>query len=116
MSEKETRPWGWFETIETGTNYKVKKLFIKAGCSISLQLHDHRDEHWVIVEGRGLFKQGYENNPLIEAFVGVGEYIFIPKLRKHKITAFEDLTLIEVQMGICEEADIKRFQDDYGRV
>ena len=50
---KHERPWGWFETIQEGEKYKVKKLFIKKGCRMSLQSHDQRDEHWVVISGFG---------------------------------------------------------------
>jgi mannose-6-phosphate isomerase-like protein (cupin superfamily) len=112
MSDRETRPWGWFETIQTGSNYKVKKLFVKHGCRISLQSHEHRDEHWVVVTGSGVIELNEIDYP-----IKTGEYIFIPKGSKHRICAYEtqDVELIEVQMGICEESDITRYQDDYGR-
>lgn len=107
---REERPWGWFETIQEGTNYKVKKLFIKKGCRISLQSHDQRDEHWVIVSGFGVVKIDET-----ERFIGTNGHIFIPKKHKHRIMATKDLELIEVQMGVCEEKDIIRYEDDFGR-
>lgn len=110
MSTREERPWGWFETIEQGSNYKVKKLFVKKGCRLSLQSHDHRDEHWVVVSGTGTVELSGEQLP-----VKTGQYLFVPKTQKHRIVAIDDVELIEVQMGICEERDIKRYQDDYGR-
>lgn len=110
MSTREERPWGWFETIEQGSNYKVKKLFVKQGCRLSLQSHDHRDEHWVVVSGTGVVELNGEQHP-----VQTGQYLFVPKTHKHRIVASEDVELIEVQMGVCEESDIKRYQDDYGR-
>jgi mannose-6-phosphate isomerase-like protein (cupin superfamily) len=115
MNNKETRPWGWFSTIEEGINYKVKKLFVKRDCRISLQSHNQRDEHWVIVSGSGVFMHGDSVREPVESFVKSGDYLFVPKFHKHRITALEDLTLIEVQMGVCDEADIIRYQDDYGR-
>lgn len=108
---REERPWGWFETIQEGEKYKVKKLFIKKGCRISLQSHEQRDEHWVIVSGFGTVK--IEDT---ERFIGTGGHIFVPKKHKHRITATKDIELIEVQMGVCDEKDITRFEDDYNRV
>ena len=112
MNSKEQRPWGWFETILEGSNYKVKKLFVKQGCRLSLQSHENRDEHWVVVTGAGVLKLDGVEKPL-----QTGEYIFIPKKSQHRICAYEDqdIELIEVQMGVCDESDIKRYQDDYGR-
>lgn len=107
---REERPWGWFETIQEGTNYKVKRLFIKKGCRISLQSHDQRDEHWIVISGFGNVE--IEET---ERFIGIGGHIFIPKRHKHRITATKDLEIIEVQMGVCDEKDVKRYEDDYGR-
>jgi len=107
---REERPWGWFETIQEGEKYKVKRLFIKKGCRISLQSHDQRDEHWIVISGFGNVE--LED---VERFIGIGGHIFIPKRHKHRITATKDLEIIEVQMGICDDKDIKRYEDDYGR-
>ena len=107
----ETRPWGWFETIQESTNYKVKKIFIKKDCRISFQSHEQRDEHWIIVSGFGIVK--IEET---ERFVGTNGHVFIPKKNKHRITATKDLEMIEVQFGVCDEKDIIRYEDDYGRV
>ena len=109
-SNREERPWGWLETIQEGEKYKVKKLFIKKGCRISLQSHDQRDEHWVVISGFGTFELDE-----MERHIGTGGHVFIPKKHKHRITAGKDMELIEVQMGTCEEKDIRRYEDDYGR-
>ena len=108
---REERPWGWFETIFESEKYKVKRLFIKKGCRISLQSHDQRDEHWVVVNGFGNIELDET-----ERFIGTNGHIFIPKKHKHRITATKDLELIEVQFGVCDEKDIKRYEDDYGRI
>ena len=107
---REETPWGWFETIQEGEKYKVKRLFIKKGCRLSLQSHDQRDEHWVVISGFGNVQ--IED---AERFVGIGGHIFVPKRHKHRITATKDMEIIEVQMGVCDEKDIKRYEDDYGR-
>lgn len=107
----EQRPWGWFETVAVGDKYKVKRLFIKKGQRISLQSHDQRDEHWVIVEGFGVIE--IDEN---ERAVGQGGHIFVPKKHKHRITATKDMLIVEIQLGVCEEKDIRRYEDDYGRV
>ena len=105
----EQRPWGWFETVCEGEKYKVKRLFIKRGQRISLQSHDNRDEHWV----KDMLLIEVDDS---ERHIGLGGHILIPKKQKHRLTAVKDMLLIEVQMGICEEKDIRRYQDDYGRV
>ena len=53
MRKFEFRPWGWFITLDEGTNYKVKKIYLKPNSKLSLQYHHHRDEHWTVVEGSG---------------------------------------------------------------
>jgi mannose-6-phosphate isomerase-like protein (cupin superfamily) len=108
---REERPWGWFETIQEGEKYKVKRLFIKQGCRISLQSHEQRDEHWVVISGFGRVE--LED---LERHIGAGGHIFVPKKQKHRITAAKDMLIIEVQMGVCDEKDIRRYEDDYGRV
>lgn len=107
---KEIRPWGWFETIDSGPLHKVKKLFIREGSRISLQSHEKRSEHWVISKGLGEVELDGKT-----ILVREGDYIFVPLKSIHRITAFEDVEIIEVQFGTCDEEDIKRYEDDYGR-
>ena len=102
------RQWGEWRVIETGWKYKVKKLVIEPGKSISLQSHDHRDEFWVIIEGRGQVQiddRGWA--------IGPGSTLFIRKGAKHKVTCTgdEQLVAIEVQYGeITSEDDITRYE------
>lgn len=103
---REEQPWGWFETIQEGEKYKVKRLFLKKGCAISLQSHDQRDEHWIVISGFGNVELEE-----VERFIGIGGHIFIPKRHKHRIMATKDLEIIEVQMGVCDEKDIKIYED-----
>lgn len=108
------RPWGNFHVLEEGINYKVKRLTINAGASISMQLHRHRSEHWVVVQGNAEVTRGKEIFILKE-----NESIFIPLGIKHRISnpSAEILEIIEVQSGdYLEEDDIERFEDEYGRV
>jgi len=110
---RQQRPWGWFETLGQGEGYLVKRLWLQAGRRISLQRHRHRCEHWVVVRGVGLvFCDGRERQ------VVSGDSLFIPQGAIHRATAgAEDLELIEVQRGLLlSEADIERFEDDFGRV
>jgi mannose-6-phosphate isomerase-like protein (cupin superfamily) len=107
---KETRPWGWFEIIQEEPGYKIKKLFVEAGKRLSLQKHKLRDEHWMVLSGIGIAEVDSK-----EINLASGNHVFVSNNSQHRICAIEDLTLIEVQLGICDENDIIRFQDDFGR-
>lgn len=119
----ETRPWGSFTVIDAGTGYKVKRIFVKAGHRLSLQRHERREEHWSIVSGQGVltFEEPtgsmthLKDSKLLETTVGPGFQVKILKGARHRIEAIEDLVFIEVQLGECDEDDIERFEDDYGR-
>ena len=108
---KENRPWGWYETIEDGEGYRVKKIHVNSGHRFSLQFHRKRSEHWVIIDGSGTVTLGdsdYEARP--------GSCFTIGIEQRHRATASEEgLTFIEVQRGECSERDIVRIEDDYGR-
>ena len=112
MEEKFIRPWGWYENIIEETGYKVKRIFVEEGQKISLQYHEHRSEHWIVVQGSG--KVELDGNI---KDVGLGDYIFIPILGKHRICGGScGIMIVEVQMGSsCVEEDIIRLEDDYGR-
>lgn len=116
MNETVHRPWGTFTTIDEGNGYKVKKLFVQAGKRLSLQTHQHRDEYWVVVSGQGVFTIENTDTALLqEKLVSSGEQIKILRGQKHRIEAISDLFFVEVQLGICEESDIRRYEDDFGR-
>ncbi len=108
------RPWGYYQTIERGPNYQVKKLHIKIGAQISLQRHQHRAEHWVVVGGvAGVHLNG------VEKIYHENESVYIAPTAIHRLKNMGDtpLEIIEVQTGhILSEEDIERFTDDYGRV
>lgn len=112
--KKVMRPWGYFKQLAKGENYQVKHLMLRPGASISLQLHYHRAEHWVIVAGNAhVTKDKYILN------LGVNESIFIPAETIHRLSNQADtpLHIIEVQSGgYLGEDDIIRFEDVYGRV
>ena len=96
---------------DEGKDYKVKKIFVNPKSRFSLQYHKHRTEDWVVVQGVGLLTQDDS-----EKVIRPGEYCFIPKGQIHRLSAGEEGVLfIEVQQGICEEEDIVRLSDDYGR-
>jgi len=106
------RPWGWYETIEQGDEYKVKRIFVNPNSRFSLQYHNRRSEHWVVVGGSAL---ALVNN--YEEQIYPGKHFFIPLGSRHRITAGDNgVMFIEVQFGECREDDIVRLEDDYGRV
>ena len=107
------RPWGEYETIETGAGYQVKRLLIRPGRRISLQLHRKRSEHWVVIKGTATVTRGEEVFNL-----EVNESTFIPLGVKHRLENRTPrvLELIEVQVGAyLGEDDIVRLDDDYNR-
>lgn len=108
------RPWGWFEVIETRPGFLTKRLTLNRGKRISLQRHDHRDEHWIVVSGDATIQIG---NSFRDARMGA--YAFIHRRETHRLTNIGDVQLIvvEVQTGaILDESDIYRIADDFGRV
>ncbi len=108
------RPWGNYESIIEKENWKVKKISVKANQSLSLQKHQHRSEHWVIVTGTA--KVEIDDNI---SYLKANESAYIPKNSIHRLTNPNEelLTLIEVQSGdYLGEDDIIRLQDNYGRV
>lgn len=107
------RPWGAYTTLEEGERFKIKRIVVKPGASLSLQMHHHRSEHWVVVSGVAKVTNG------AEVFIlNTNESTFIPAGHQHRLEnpGLVDLTLIEVQTGeYLGEDDIVRFDDKYGR-
>ncbi|WP_139557496.1 mannose-1-phosphate guanylyltransferase/mannose-6-phosphate isomerase [Methylotetracoccus oryzae] len=107
------RPWGNYESIDNGTRYQVKRLSLKPGATLSLQLHHHRAEHWVVVKGTARVTRGEETFLLTE-----NESTFIPVGVRHRLEnpGAIPLEIIEVQSGsYLGEDDIVRFEDRYWR-
>ena len=107
------RPWGHYETIENDLNWKVKRIEVKPGNSLSLQLHNHRAEHWVVVSGKAEVEINDKKFLLHE-----NQSTFVPIGSKHRLSnpSKDKLVLIEVQSGsYLGEDDIIRFEDRYGR-
>ena len=105
------RPWGTYETLLDDDNYKVKRIIILPQQQISLQYHNDREEHWTIVSGSGTVR-------VDDTFKAVlGSRFFINKRQIHRATADKDshLVFVEVQLGDCNENDIVRLEDQYGR-
>jgi len=108
------RPWGTYTVLEEGRNFKIKRIEVKPGASLSLQMHRHRSEHWVVVSGQAKVTNGER-----EFVVDTNESTFIPAGNKHRLENATDreLVMIEVQSGsYVGEDDIVRFDDVYGRV
>jgi mannose-1-phosphate guanylyltransferase/mannose-6-phosphate isomerase len=107
------RPWGSYDSIDLGDRFQVKRLCVKPGASMSLQLHHHRAEHWIVVSGTARITRGEE-----VFLLGENESTYIPMGTKHRIENPGKVTLhiIEVQSGsYLGEDDILRFEDVYGR-
>jgi mannose-1-phosphate guanylyltransferase/mannose-6-phosphate isomerase len=107
------RPWGQYTVLEKGEGYKIKKIVVDPGGRLSLQLHRHRSEHWVVLSGFGRVRiqdQSFELHP--------HQSTFVPVSAKHRLEnpGPTPLHIIEAQIGdYVEEDDIERFDDDYGR-
>ncbi|MGF1630404.1 MAG: phosphomannose isomerase type II C-terminal cupin domain [Kiloniellaceae bacterium] len=113
VGDHEDRPWGNWRVVDTGTAFITKRVEVNAGQRLSLQLHQHRSEHWVIVAGSGEATVDDSKIP-----VGPGDYVVIPCGAKHRIhnNGAEPLIFVEVQYGgILDESDITRLEDDYSR-
>lgn len=107
------RPWGTYTVLEEGTHFKIKRIEVKPGASLSLQMHHHRSEHWIVVSGMARVVNGDR-----EILVSTNESTYIPAGHKHRLEnpGILDLVMIEVQSGeYLGEDDIVRFQDVYGR-
>ena len=108
------RPWGWYDSIETGLHFQVKRLHVNPGSKLSLQMHHNRAEHWVVVSGTATATNGEDILTLNE-----GDSTYIPIGITHSLEnkTTEDLEIIEVQSGsYLGEDDIVRFEDIYGRL
>lgn len=114
LHRKVHRPWGWYDSIDQGDRFKVKRIMVKPGASLSLQKHAHRAEHWIVVKGSAEVTRGNDTFRLTEnqsTYISIGE--------QHRLSNPGDaeLEIIEVQSGTyLGEDDIVRFDDTYGRV
>jgi mannose-1-phosphate guanylyltransferase/mannose-6-phosphate isomerase len=108
------RPWGAYTILEEGSQFKVKRIEVKPGASLSLQMHHHRSEHWVVISGSA---KVFNNDQELE--LEISQSTYIPAGNKHRLENLgtETLVIIEVQTGdYLGEDDIVRFEDVYGRV
>jgi mannose-1-phosphate guanylyltransferase/mannose-6-phosphate isomerase len=107
------RPWGWYDSIDTGPRFQVKRIMVKPGARLSLQMHHHRAEHWVVVSGTAEVTNGDQVMLLSE-----NQSTYIPIGQRHRLAnpGKVPLEIIEVQSGsYLGEDDIVRFEDTYGR-
>ncbi len=107
------RPWGHYDSVDSGAHFQVKRIVVKPGARLSMQMHHHRAEHWVVVSGTAVVTRGDEVMTLV-----ANQSTYIPLGVKHRLEnpGTVDLELIEVQSGTyLGEDDIVRFDDIYGR-
>ena len=112
-NKKVYRPWGYFISLEEHPNWQVKLLNIKPGEKLSLQMHEYRSEHWIVVEGQASIEIGEKS-----LLLNKNQSTYIPKKTKHRLhnPGQTPLNVIEVQSGnYLGEDDIVRFEDNYGR-
>lgn len=108
------RPWGSYTILEEGPAFKIKRIVVQPHAALSLQVHQHRSEHWVVVEGSVLVRNGEREYPL-----NINESTFVPKGTPHRLSNAESTPaiIIEVQTGdYLGEDDIIRLDDSYGRI
>ena len=113
LHRKVHRPWGWYDSIDHGGRFQVKRIMVKPGASLSLQMHHHRAEHWIVVSGTAEVTNGDKVTLLAE-----NQSTFIPLGQRHRLAnrGKVPLEIIEVQSGsYLGEDDIVRFEDTYGR-
>lgn len=107
------RPWGSYTVLEEGKLYKLKRIEVNPGASLSLQMHHHRSEHWIVVEGIATVTNG---DKVIQLKANESTYIATENKHRLENNTNENLILIEVQCGTyLGEDDIVRFEDKYGR-
>jgi mannose-1-phosphate guanylyltransferase/mannose-6-phosphate isomerase len=113
LHRKVHRPWGWYDSIDSGERFQVKRIMVKPGASLSLQMHHHRAEHWIVVSGTAEVVNGDKTILLTE-----NQSTYIPLGQTHRLAnpGKVPLEIIEVQSGsYLGEDDIVRFEDTYGR-
>jgi mannose-1-phosphate guanylyltransferase/mannose-6-phosphate isomerase len=113
LHRKVHRPWGWYDSIDAGERFQVKRIVVRPGASLSLQMHHHRAEHWVVVRGTARVTRGDE-----VILLGENQSTYIPLGVTHRLEnpGQIPLEIIEVQSGsYLGEDDIVRFEDTYGR-
>lgn len=113
IASTELRPWGSFTVLEEGPGYKIKRIEVNPGHRLSLQMHHHRSEHWIVVSGTAKV-----TCDAVEKILFANQSTYVPQCNSHRLEnpGVIPLVLIEVQNGeYLGEDDIVRFQDDYSR-
>lgn len=113
MLDSEERPWGSWHVIDVNPGYKIKRIHVNPGQRLSLQTHEHRSEHWVVVFGVATCEIDD-----VTTIAGPGHSVDVPMGARHRLAneGVEELVIVEVQHGAYTgEDDICRYQDDYGR-
>jgi len=113
VAATEIRPWGSFTTLEEGKGYKIKRIEVNPGHRLSLQMHHHRSEHWIVVSGTAKVTCGEQ-----DMILSSNQSTYVPQCTSHRLEnpGVIKLVLIEVQNGqYLGEDDIIRFSDDYSR-
>ena len=108
------RPWGSYTVLEERENFKIKRIVVNPGAKLSMQMHKHRSEHWVVVSGVATI-----SNNEIEYSLQENQSTYIPQTHRHRLAnnTILPLSIIEVQCGeYVGEDDIVRFDDNYGRL
>ncbi len=111
--DSEQRPWGAWHVIDVADGYKIKRIHVLPGCRLSLQTHEHRSEHWVVIQGAATCTVDDT-----VSVVRAGESIDVPLGAQHRLAndGAVELVIVEVQLGAYTgEDDIRRLDDDYGR-
>ena len=114
MKKKELRPWGYYTVIEQGQSFVVKIIHVNKGQRLSLQSHNHRSEHWVVLSG---IAKVVLDDKVFD--LKIGQSADIPLQAHHSLQNpySEDVEILEIQMGdLLSEDDIIRYEDIYGRV
>ncbi len=113
LHRKVHRPWGWYDSVDSGPRFQVKRIMVKPGAALSLQMHHHRAEHWIVVSGTAEVTVGDKT-----ILLGENQSTYIPLGQTHRLAnpGKVPLEIIEVQSGsYLGEDDIVRFEDSYGR-
>jgi mannose-1-phosphate guanylyltransferase / mannose-6-phosphate isomerase len=114
IHRKVARPWGWYDSVDHGDRFQVKRIGVKPGAALSLQKHHHRAEHWIVVKGTAEVTRGSETFLLSE---NQSTYIPVGEVHRLRNPGRVELEMIEVQSGsYLGEDDIVRFEDNYGRI
>ena len=111
MNKKVKRPWGYYNLLVKKNEYLIKRIVIAPKQSISLQKHNHRSEHWIVLSGKADIRIGTK-----KTILKASQSVFVPEKRKHKITnrLSVPLVILETQLGkILSEKDIIRYDADY---